>query len=351
MHLVLHCERGERPVSQGHSLIEHQVNQKPGFVGRRGAFTLIELLVVIAIIGVLIGLLLPAVQKVREAAKRTQCLNNLKQIGLGLHNYHDINRQFPYENTNLSNSVRCNWIAHLLPFVEQPFRPVNVGPTTTISGSPPLPQPGIRNDAVNNNTVLKMFLCPSDGKGLSTDGNWALTNYLGVNAPNTDQRDTWNTSMDGVFVYQCHNTVSISINDPTAKVNAAGPPTTLTNITDGSSNTIAVGERPVYPDNPVCSTWVYSEMASGLGLPNTRLWCASTDQNGSPCPGGNQWFQPGKPGNPCDAHHFWSLHPGGGNWLFADGSVRFLSYNIGTATQKALASKAGGEVLNDQQLP
>jgi prepilin-type N-terminal cleavage/methylation domain-containing protein/prepilin-type processing-associated H-X9-DG protein len=315
-------------------------------------FTLIELLVVIAIIAVLIGLLVPAVQKVREAGDRMSCTNNLKQIGIALHNYHDTYRQFPYENTNLSDSPRCNWLAHIFPYIEQPFRATNLGPTTTISGSV-LPQPGIRNDAIGNTFVVKMYICPSDGKTISASGAFALGNYLGVNAPNTDQRDYWNTSTDGVFVYQCHNTVNVSISDPQAVVNTKGPPTTMARIKDGTSHTLMVGERPSYADLPgagYCGAWVYSEQDSALGLPNTRQWCATMDQQGNPCPGGRQWFQPGTPGNYCDANHYWSLHPGGGNWLLCDGSVHFLSYNIGTSVQAALATKAGGEPVDDSQL-
>jgi prepilin-type processing-associated H-X9-DG protein len=80
-------------------------------------------------------------------------------------------------------------------------------------------------------------------------------------------------------------------------------------------------------------------------LPNTKQWCAGADQFGNACPGGQQWFRPGDPNNPCDGNHYWSKHSGGGNWAFCDGSVHFLSYNIGTAVQAALATKAGGEVI------
>jgi prepilin-type N-terminal cleavage/methylation domain-containing protein/prepilin-type processing-associated H-X9-DG protein len=319
---------------------------------RRSGFTLIELLVVIAIIAVLIGLLLPAVQKVREAAARASCTNNLKQIGLALHGYHDTNGQLPYENTNLSDSVRCNWAAHVFPYIELPFTPSVVGPTTTIGGST-LPQPGIRNNAIGNTFVVKTYLCPSDGPTLSADGSVALGNYLAVNAPNTDQRDFWNTNTAGVFVYQCHNTVNVSISDPSAVVNAKGPAVRFASITDGLSNTLAVGERPAYPNTPgggYCGAWVYSEIDSALGLPNTKQWCAAQDQLGRACPGGNQWFQPGSSDNPCDGNHFWSKHPGGGNWLFCDGSVHFLNYNIGTGLQAALATKAGREVVDASQL-
>jgi prepilin-type processing-associated H-X9-DG protein len=299
---------------------------------------LIELLVVIAIIGVLVALLLPAVQKVREAANRTQCANNLKQLGLALHNYHDANNQFPYEQTGDSNHERGTWIAHLFPYFEQPFTPVRRQPAG--------PDLATRNDAVPSTFVLKLLICPSEGTRTLNNGR-AATHYLGVNAPNTDQRDFWNTATQGVFHYLAHMPVNQSFN--ASLMDRSGPPTRMLSITDGTSNTVMVGERPPIPERNY-GTWVYAELDSAMGLPNTKQWVAPQDRNGVACPTGPQWFRPGTPGNWCDGQHFWSMHSAGANWLFADGSVRFLAYNIGTATQAAVATKAGGEVFDSSGL-
>jgi len=316
-------------------------------------FTLIELLVVIAIIGVLIGLLLPAVQKVREAASRMSCTNNLKQIGVALHNYHGAYDRFPYENVHINDSVRCNWIAHLMPYFEQQFTS-QLRPSTTYRGLPVGPgTPNcptgsfVRNVAVGDDYLMKTLICPSDGPKLRdvSGERLAMGNYLGVNAPNTDQRDPHNRNVDGVFYYQMHGS------SPDGSILVESP-TTLSAIPDGTSSTLMVGERPSYPDFNAegdpggwqCGAWVYAEVDSCLGLPNTKLWCAATDGRGNACPGGKQWFQPGSETNLCDSSHYWSKHTGGGNWLFCDGSVRFLTYSVGTAIQAALATKSGGEV-------
>ena len=105
-----------------------------------------------------------------------------------------------------------------------------------------------------------------------------------------------------------------------------------------------MGERPPSPDL-VFGEWRYEHLDSTLGVAN-HLFGYSTDNQGKPCPTGPQHFQPGNPYNPCDMHHYWSLHPGGGNWLFADGAVRFLTYTAGFDIIPKLATRAGGEVVD-----
>ena len=127
----------------------------------------------------------------------------------------------------------------------------------------------------------------------------------------------------------------------------------VADITDGTSGTLMVGERPSYPDLAAigspggwqCGAWVYSEVDSALGLPNTKLWCGSQDPLGNSCPGGKQWFQPGRETNGCDAHHYWSKHTGGGNWAFCDGSVHAIAYDIDPTVWGRLCNARDGKDL------
>jgi prepilin-type N-terminal cleavage/methylation domain-containing protein/prepilin-type processing-associated H-X9-DG protein len=277
---------------------------------RPQAFTLIELLVVIAIIAVLIGLLLPAVQKVREAASRTRCQNNLKQLGLGLQNYHDVFLAFPQPRAWPTGFTTSNgWMYKVLPYIEQDnlYQAVN---TNFFAAIP---------------TNVPTFECPADarigqvGTGATTSGTHqaGLTWYVGVTGSYGASDGSYTGANGGVL-----------------QPNLTG--VRLTEITDGTSSTLMVGERPPAADESF-GWWAYSDYDNLLATQNYLAF-----YSGCPTPG---VFAPGDVTNNCDSNHFWSLHPGGGNWLFADGSVHFLPYSAAAMTIP-LATRAGGEVVN-----
>jgi prepilin-type N-terminal cleavage/methylation domain-containing protein/prepilin-type processing-associated H-X9-DG protein len=288
----------------------------------RRAFTLIELLVVIAIIATLLGLLLPAVQKTRSAAARISCTNNLKQIGLALHNYHDTVGSLPPGITPPLKGEpypHMGWLTRILPFVEQ--QPLwNL--TLTAYEEEPFNPYGMPHYGIM--TPIKLFSCPADGRadGIHSthDGlRVALTDYLGVSGLNY-------LTGDGVLYW--------------------GSRVRLTDITDGTSNTLMVGERPPSPD--FWYGWWYAaegQVNSGSGdtVLGARELHAPGDQYTADCPSGPYHFVFGNLNNMCDTFHFWSLHSGGAIFLFADGSVEFLSYATDSVLP-ALSTRAGGEV-------
>jgi len=304
-------------------------------VRTRRAFTLIELLVVIAIIAILIGLLLPAVQKVRGAAARMQCANNLKQMGLALHTYHDSNNALPQGTSNWNYAYSApyegswSWMAYILPYVEQDnlYRQAK-----TFAPSQPY---SWYNPAASR--PLKVFTCPSDSRGtqviaasaagLPAPYDQALTCYLG-NAGTTA------TAYNGVLYMS-------------SKVNLNG-------ITDGTSNTIMVGERP--PNSDLQFGWwfaAYGYDAQGNGdcvMTSNDTAIANYFISNYGCTSGSTaaqkiGLQPGTPSVGCDAAHYWSFHPGGAQFLMGDGSARMISYGD-NAIIPALSTRAGGEVVS-----
>ncbi len=293
----------------------------------RTAFTLIELLVVLAIVAILLGLLLPAVQKVREAAARTQCGNNLKQIGLALHNYHDTRGSFPAgylcwpPADPTCTAPGWGWAAQLLPFLEQDnlHRQINF--------SLPLEDP---SEAAVRTTVLRVFVCPADretgrftvrdaaGQPLTEAATNSYAACYGAGGEIADEPDGGN----GLFFRN-------------SKVRFG-------DVTDGSSNTLAVGERPaLFTQTPWAGavTGGTSRITPGAPTASTAVEEAPT----LPLAHTGSHTLNDRDADPDD---FFTPHTAVALMLFADGSVRPVRAGIALPVLQALSTRGGGEVID-----
>jgi len=326
--------------------------------GRRRAFTLIELLVVIAIIAILIGLLLPAVQKVRDAAARMSCGNNLKQLGIALHSYHDTNNKLPPGCANDvspfgngGNGWGSSWKVYILPFIEQTaiFQQWQFNNNSGYVNTSP-------NVSLVNRLTIKTLRCPASPlpdfyAGSNNNGSFEMmSSYTGVAGSAIDTT--------AIQMTECCNGNGNIASGGGMLFPASG--VKLTEVMDGTSNTIMVGEQSdhIRDVNGAPITGPYTAITSqgphgwtmgcaSSGSLNIRQFNCSTvrwqiNQRGLGDSASN-----GTNNNTGSNVPFSSGHSGGANMLMGDGSVRFMNQNIALLTLQALATRAGGEVVSN----
>lgn len=313
-------------------------------------FTLIELLVVIAIIAILIALLLPAVQQAREAARRTQCKNNLKQIGLALHNYHDTFQHFPLNSmgnrnvgTNFMTATwgHVGWMAMMLPYIEQAnlYSTINWSDQNRI-----MTNASQASNIAARRTIIPGYMCPSnpqppkqtngtpggDDWGSGLDGG--RTDYVGnMGWMHAGHRDcpqsiyagnfngaAWADASDNGQMAGCNGVIGWQ--------GCVG----IANITDGTSNTMAVLED---------HHWVFK--SNPAQMQNDNLWMGSYAIHSTKMP--INW----DPQNDFRCDQWSSIHVGGAHGLLADGSVRFVSENVAWQIRQAVGTRGGGETVGE----
>jgi prepilin-type N-terminal cleavage/methylation domain-containing protein/prepilin-type processing-associated H-X9-DG protein len=330
---------------------------------RAKGFTLIELLVVIAIIAVLIALLLPAVQSAREAARRAQCVNNLKQIGLAVHNYQTASGCIP---PGCKSGSFGTWILFILPQMDQAalFNAWNfMGNTVAPSGAQALTYSSAYNITVTA-TRVSAYYCPTDGgnqafSGLGTLGMMVTSQNYGANFGNTDTLQEPSISFGGL-TFPFLGAPFTDIGNPTAMAivyNGQGytmPPATFASITDGLSNTLLTSEFVVGQSISTSLLDLRGFSWWGWGCQFTSLIGPNSTQPDSMQPAGSYCQYPYSTNPPCvtgtDNYAMFngarSRHAGGVNAGMADGSVKFVKNSISIATWRALSTTRGGEVVS-----
>jgi len=321
-------------------------------VPRRSAFTLIELLVVIAIIAILIGLLLPAVQKVREAAARAKCQNNLKQLGLAIHNYHDTHGSLPSGGEGSpTGGYGPSWMVFILPYVEQ----ANILNRMDLTGSGGQVHTGLFywhavNGAAANGAKISTFVCPST----------TLTDMMAIagTCPQGVQRPTYvgiagaidHSTAINYGANQQHSPSGIVAAGGVLTLNTINRSRTLLSITDGTSNTMAVGEQSDFCGNASGakldgrSDFGHTFMMGGIDG-DRRTWNITTvrykinDRTWENAGVGDVHYGQNRP--------LISPHSGGVNCTLADGSVRFVRDTLDLPTLYNLCNRDDGRVIAD----
>lgn len=303
-----------RPVSSGTLILELPC-RFPGY-------TIIEVLVVLALLAIITGLIFAGIQRARVAAARAACASNLRQVSFGIHSFETAHQNFPKgcdeghsrARVDTPTPVGLSWQTSILPFVEQAPLWAQVERAHREDPRGHSPAHGALCGA-----VVQLYVCPADGRGAMTDGfgeSYGVTNYRGV-------AGTGIRADDGVF----HIDLRIRPTD----------------VTDGLSNTAMIGERPSGPQGAYggwYASWGLQRCPLAQILPAGYNGWIPSDATG--CRVSISSFLPGKPDSLCSVGHFWSLHTGGANFAFADGSVRFLRYDA-AGILPALATRAGGE--------
>ena len=299
---------------------------------KKTGFTLVELLVVIAIIGILVALLLPAVQAAREAARRMKCTNNLKNLALGCHNYHDVHKTFPpgfLRGTNTSAAAKDHecwgWHVFLMPFIEMDAMYDQLDPASyTLEEVCAGANPAVPNPVNTMQTFIEVFVCPSDdneeiahnnrhfgggiGSASNSLGNWrpGLTNYIGNRGVLDKPQDT--RDCHGIFFYDSKIKIS--------------------RVVDGTTNTFMIGER----DTANCRSGVWAGVRNPDGDGSRGLWYNighSRSLLNAPTDVYNWDSDQG-----C-GESFSSMHPGGANFALCDGSIRFISDTIDASPKQS----------------
>lgn len=334
----------------------------------RLGFTLIELLVVIAIIGILVALLLPAVQQAREAARRTQCKNNLKQYGLAIHNYHDTYSALPIAGTywgpnqgstpTWQTNACVGWQVRCLPFMDNSAIYNELDWRTALPasryepGNPPgfVPTQILSDGRPARDHQMPYARCPSDVGENDKIGGWAQSNYTG--SPGSQRFNSvdgaCNPYLQFIQPLPAGNNHFADTTNPaqlSGLFSRLGCTIKLADITDGTSNTIAVGETLPDCSDHTAGWWLYN------GHGNTHASTAVKINDFTTCdrkaPSQILWPSCTAKSNWNISHGFRSRHTGGAHFLFADSTVRFISENINHQTYQGLGGRGDNMTLGE----